>query len=86
MHDNTYIQTGAKDFFRSLEREPSISEAFVKLNVLDYRRAEKSDQKKRSNWVSIQLRQVACSKVVRISRIKVNAYEKVASIIIVSNK
>ena len=49
MHDNTYIQMVAKDFPRSREREPSISETFVRLNVLDYERAEQSDHDNRSN-------------------------------------
>ena len=49
MHDNTHIQTVAKDFSRSREWEPSITEAFVRLNVLDYKRAELSDQEKRSS-------------------------------------
>ena len=49
MHDNTHIQTVAKDFSRSREREPSISLKFVKLNVLHYKRAEQSDHNKRSN-------------------------------------
>ena len=44
MHDNTHIQTVAKDFSRIREREPSISGKFVGLNVLDYKRVEKSDQ------------------------------------------
>ena len=48
MHDNTPIQTVAKDFSRSREREHSISGTFVRLNVLDYKRAEQSDHK-RSN-------------------------------------
>ena len=45
MHDNTHIQTVASDFSRSLEREPSVSGTFVRLNVLDYKRAEPSDYK-----------------------------------------
>ena len=49
MHDNTYIQAVAKDFFRSREREPSISGTLVRLNVLDYKRTEKSDHEKRSD-------------------------------------
>ena len=44
MHDNMHIQTVAKDFSRSREREPSISGTFVRLNVLDYKRAEQSDR------------------------------------------
>ena len=44
MHENAHIQTVALDFFRSREREPSISETVVRLNVLDYKRAEQSDQ------------------------------------------
>ena len=47
MHDNTHIQTVAKDFSSSREREPSIS--FVRLNLLNYKRAEQSDQEMRGN-------------------------------------
>ena len=43
MHDNAHIQTVAKDFSRSREREPSISGTFVRLNVLDYKRTEQID-------------------------------------------
>ena len=46
MHDNTHIQTVAKDFSRSREREPSISGTFVGLNVFDYKRAEQSNHKR----------------------------------------
>ena len=46
MHDKTHIQMAAKDFSRSREREPSISGTSVRLNVLDYKRAEQSDQKR----------------------------------------
>ena len=35
---------GAKDFSKSREREPTISETFVRLNILKYKRAEQSDQ------------------------------------------
>ena len=45
MHDNTYIQTVAKDFSRSRERQPSISGTFVRLNTLDYKR-EQSDHER----------------------------------------
>ena len=38
MHDNTYIQTVVKVLSRSREHKPSISETFVTLNVLDYKR------------------------------------------------
>ena len=44
MHDNTHIQTVAKDSSRSRELEPSISGMFVRLNVLDYKRAEQIDR------------------------------------------
>ena len=44
MHDNTHIQTVAKDFFRSQKREPSISGTFDRLNVVDYKRAERSEK------------------------------------------
>ena len=66
MYDNTHILTVAKDFSRIREREHSISGTFVRLNVFDYKKAEQSDQEKKSNIVSIELRQVACSNVVRI--------------------
>ena len=46
MHDNTHIQTGAKDSSRSRECESSITEKFVRLNVLDYNRAEQSDHRR----------------------------------------
>ena len=46
MQDNTYILTVAKDFCRSRERAHSISGTFVRLNVLDYKRAEQSDHKR----------------------------------------
>ena len=49
MHDNTYIQTVAKNFSRGGEREPTISGTFVKRNVLDSKTAEQSDHEKRSN-------------------------------------
>ena len=62
MHDDTHIQTVAEDFSRSREREPSISRMFVRLNVLDYKRSEQSDQTREV----IELRQVGCSKVRRI--------------------
>ena len=48
MHDNAYIQTVANDFSRNRERLSSISGAFVRVNVLDYKRAEQSDQRRRS--------------------------------------
>ena len=48
MHDNTHIQTVTKDFSRRREREPSIWGMFVKLNALDYKRAEQSDHEERS--------------------------------------
>ena len=62
MHENAHKQTVAVDFPRRREQVPSISGTFVRLNVLDYKRVEQSDQ------VLIQAvwRQVACSKVVRI--------------------
>ena len=34
----------AKDSSRSREREPSIARTCVRLNVLDYKKAEQSDQ------------------------------------------
>ena len=43
MHDNAYIQIVVKDFSGSGESEPSISGRFVRLNVLDYKRAKQSD-------------------------------------------
>ena len=42
MHDNTYIQTVAKDFSRSRKREASISG----LNVFDYKKAEQGEHEK----------------------------------------
>ena len=45
MHDNTYIKTVAKDSSRSRERDSSISGTFVKLNLLDYKRAKQSEHK-----------------------------------------
>ena len=42
MHDNTHIQTVVTDFSRSREREPPISGTFVRLNVLEYKRAEQT--------------------------------------------
>ena len=44
MHDNMHVQTVAKNFSRSREREPSISGTFVRLNMLNYKRAAQSDQ------------------------------------------
>ena len=49
MYDNMHIHPATKDLSRSQEREPSISETFVRLNVLDYKRAEQSDHEMRSN-------------------------------------
>ena len=45
MHNNMYIQKAVKDFSRSREQEPSISGTFIRLNELDYKRAEQSDHK-----------------------------------------
>ena len=59
MHDNTHIQTVAKDFSRSRERKLSISRS---LDVLDYKSSQQCDQIMRSNQASIELRQVACEK------------------------
>ena len=39
-----HIQTVAKDFSRGREQEPYISETFIRLNVLDYKRTEQSDR------------------------------------------
>ena len=39
------MQTVAKHISRSRERQPFISGTFVRLNVLDYKMAEQSDQK-----------------------------------------
>ena len=44
MHNNTHIQTVTTDVSRNREREPSNSETFVRLNVLDYKWAEQSDR------------------------------------------
>ena len=46
MHDITHIQTVAKGFSRSWEREPLIYGTYVRLNVLDYKRAEQSDHER----------------------------------------
>ena len=43
MHQNAHIQTVAVDFSRRRKQEPFISGTFVKLNVLDYKRAEQVD-------------------------------------------
>ena len=45
MQENAHIQV--VDSSRRCEQEPSISGTFVRLNVLDYNRAEQSDQIKR---------------------------------------
>ena len=44
MHESVHIQTVAIDVPRSREREPFISETFVRLNVSGYKRAERRDQ------------------------------------------
>ena len=41
---NRHIQTVATDFSRSRESEHSNSGMFIRLNVVDYKRAEQSDQ------------------------------------------
>ena len=43
MYDNTHIPTVATDISRSRERKHFNSGTFVRLNVLDYKRAEQSD-------------------------------------------
>ena len=43
MYDNAHIQTVAKVYSSSQEREPFISGTLVRLNVLDYKRAEQSN-------------------------------------------
>ena len=58
-----YIQTVEKDFFRRREREPSISETFVRLNVLDYKRAEQSDHEE-AEFIQI----VLCSDKLRVNK------------------
>ena len=45
MQGNTYTQTVAIDFSRSRESEPSILGTFVRLNVLDCKKAEQSDHR-----------------------------------------
>ena len=40
----TAYTSGGKDFSRSREREPSISVSFIRLNELDYKKAEQSDR------------------------------------------
>ena len=42
--ENAHIQTVAKDFSRRREFELYISRTSVRLNLLDYKRAEQSDQ------------------------------------------
>ena len=46
MRVNTHILTITTDFSKSREYEPSISRTFVRLNVLEYKRAEHSDHKR----------------------------------------
>ena len=41
-----HAYTNAKNFPRSQECQPSISETFVRLNVLYYKRDKKSDHKR----------------------------------------
>ena len=43
MHDNTHIQMVATDSCGSREREHSNSGTFVRLNALDYKRAEQGE-------------------------------------------
>ena len=78
MHKNPHIQTVALDLSRGREQEPSISGTFVRLNVLDYKRAEQIYQFE-TFVIQAVWRQVACSKVVRILRIKGSANEMVVS-------
>ena len=44
MHESAYIQTVSVDFSSRREQESSISGPFVKLNAVDSKRAEQSDQ------------------------------------------
>ena len=44
--DNTHIQTVATDFSSSRQREPFNSGTFIRLNVLDYKRAKQNDQER----------------------------------------
>ena len=46
MRDNKYIQTVVKDISKSRAREPSISGTFIRLNLLDYKKAEQSDHER----------------------------------------
>ena len=39
MYENEHIQTVEKDFSKRREHEVSISRTFVRLNVLDYKKA-----------------------------------------------
>ena len=50
MHENAQTRTVAVD--------QECTRTFVRLNVLDYERAEHSDQPRRSNSVNLVLRQV----------------------------
>ena len=47
MHDNPHIQTVAVKFSRRREQEPAILGTFIRLNMLDYKRARYSDQRKK---------------------------------------
>ena len=40
MYENAHIQTVAADFSRRREQEPFISRMFVRLNVLNYKKAK----------------------------------------------
>ena len=44
MYEKAHIQTAAEDFSRRREQEPSIPRTFVRLNVLDFKRAGQNDQ------------------------------------------
>ena len=39
MYENAHIQTVAVDFSRGREQESSISKTFIRLNVLNYKKA-----------------------------------------------
>ena len=42
MYENSHIQTVSTDLSRRREQKPSTSRTFVRLNVLDYKRARQS--------------------------------------------
>ena len=78
MHANTHMQMAAKDLSRSRERETSISGTFVRLHVLNCKRAEQSDHEERNNWDSTEL-----SYKLRVNKTVAVAYSFVGQAVIV---